>query len=94
MERGAMLCRGLVLRKHSESVKKRLFRSKWQYENIIKPEREREAGATPEPLKYAPTYAPTKWLPNGWSPPPEPGTPLPRDNLPFQVRIISTHAQI
>ena len=73
--------------KHSESAKRRIFGSRKHYEEVIKPAKQAAAVATPEPLKYKPTYIPERWLPNGWSPPPAPGTQaLPKDTLPFQVR--------
>jgi hypothetical protein len=79
----AQVWRALPLRKHSNEAKKRLFRSRRTYEEIIKPRLLNPPA--PEPLKYQPTYTPERWLPNGWSPPPPEGLALPRDSLPFQV---------
>jgi len=91
MERASpLLARfGGHLRKHSNSAKKRIFGSRKNYEEVIKPAREEAANAPPTPLKYPPTYQPARVLPNGWSAPPDPATmgaaSLPKDTLPFQV---------
>lgn len=91
MERASpLLARfGGHLRKHSNSAKKRIFGSRKNYEDFIKPAREEAANAPPTPLKYPPTYQPARVLPNGWSAPPDPATmgaaSLPKDTLPFQV---------
>jgi hypothetical protein len=80
---------GYHLRKHSNSAKKRIFGSRKRYEEVIKPAQIQLATTPPEPLKYQPTYTPERFLPNGWSPPPAPGTgvALPKDTLPFQVSL-------
>ena len=86
MERSRGLAQQVfALRKHSNSVKRRLFRTKWHYDNVIKPATSEQQQLPLEPLKFQPTYTPPRVLPNGWTAPPELGTPLPKDKLPFQV---------
>lgn len=78
------MVRSLFLRAHSNSAKKRIFGSKKHYEEVVKPLRNQERVV--EPLKYPASYTPTKWLPNGWCPPPEPEVAAKlRQSLPFQV---------
>lgn len=84
MERCTSMVRSLFLRAHSNSAKKRIFGSKKHYEEVVKPLRNQEKVV--EPLKYPASYTPTKWLPNGWCPPPEPEVAAKlRQSLPFQV---------
>ncbi|EWM28556.1 Ribosomal protein L49/IMG2 [Nannochloropsis gaditana] len=88
MERASpLLARfGGHLRKHSNRAKKRIFGSRTRYEDVIRPAREQAAAEPPAPLKYPPTYQPSRVLPNGWSAPPDPATVgLPKTSLPFQV---------
>ena len=69
------------------TAKKRIFGSKRRYEETVKPAALAQEQAPPAPLKYAPTYTPPQFLPNGWSPPPpaEARAGLPCAQTPFQV---------
>lgn len=69
------------------TAKKRIFGSKRRYEETVKPAALAQEQAPPAPLKYAPTYTPPQFLPNGWSAPPpaEARAALPCAQTPFQV---------
>jgi hypothetical protein len=72
---------------NDDTAKKRIFGSKRRYEETVKLAALAQQAAEPAPLKYAPTYEPPRFLPNGWSapPPPEARATLPCAQTPFQV---------